>query len=460
MKLIELNDLPIQLIDGDRGVNYPSKSEFSKNGYCAFLNTGNVSKTGFDFSNIEFINKERDLLLRKGKLQYNDIVLTTRGTIGNVGFYNPKILYEHIRINSGMIIMRCDESLINPYYLYLFLRSELFQKQVLSQGSGSAQPQLPIGSLKNISFPFTNISNQQKIVKVLSNIDAKIELNNKINSELEAMAKTLYDYWFVQFDFPFDFAQDKPVNSSLSHRAESRCEKPYKASGGKMVWNEELKREIPEGWKVFNINEIVEVKDGTHDSPKPKAEGFPLITSKNLKLEGLDFENANLISKEDYSSINKRSKVETGDILFSMIGNIGTIYKIEEKEINFAIKNVALYKTSQTENYKNFIYMFLKSIDMNRYMKNVISGSIQKFIGLTSLRNTPVFINDELIKKYNEITYPIFIKLENSKLENQQLSSLRDWLLPMLMNGQVRVGDVEEELGMVAESGSEYESLK
>ena len=170
----------------------------------------------------------------------------------------------------------------------------------------------------------------------------------------------------------------------------------------------------------------------------------------------IQFENANLISEEDYLSVNKRSQVETGDILFSMIGNIGTIYKIEEKEINFAIKNVALYKTSQKEEYKNFIYMFLKSIDMDRYMKNVISGSIQKFIGLSSLRNTPFFINETYIEKYEIRTKSIFAQLENLKLENQELASLRDWLLPMLMNGQVSVGDVEEQLGMVAEESARY----
>ncbi len=252
------------------------------------------------------------------------------------------------------------------------------------------------------------------------------------------MAKTLYDYWFVQFDFP-------DLNG-----------KPYKTSGGKMIWNAELNREIPEGWEVKPISKVIEVKDGTHDSPKPKTTGYPLITSKNLKVEGLDFENANLISEEDYLSVNKRSQVENGDILFSMIGNIGTIYKVEEKEINFAIKNVALFKTSQKEEFKNFIYMFLKSIDMDRYMKNVISGSIQKFIGLSSLRNTPFFINKTYIDKYEILTKSIFRQLENLKLENQELSSLRDWLLPMLMNGQVSVGDVAEELGMVAEDSARY----
>ena len=146
-----------------------------------------------------------------------------------------------------------------------------------------------------------------------------------------------------------------------------------------------------------------------------------------------------MISREDYLSIIKRSNVETGDVLFSMIGNIGTIYKVEEKEINFAIKNVALYKTSQNLDFKNYIYMFLKSIDMGRYMKNVISGSIQKFIGLNSLRDTPIISNITLVKRYNELTNPIFQKLEIVKLENQKLVQLRDWLLPMLMNGQVKV---------------------
>jgi type I restriction enzyme S subunit len=320
-----------------------------------------------------------------------------------------------------------DKDKILGKYLYYCLKSPEKQREMHKRAGITTIPDLNHFMFLDMKIPYFNLNKQKDIVQILDALNNKIELNNKINAELEAMAKTLYDYWFVQFDFP-------DANG-----------KPYKSSGGKIVWNEALKREIPEGWEVKKISEIIEVKDGTHDSPKSKNTGYPLITSKNLKVEGLDFENANLISEEDYLLVNKRSKVETGDILFSMIGNIGTIYKIEEKKINFAIKNVALYKTSQTENYKNFIYMFLKSIDMDRYMKNVISGSIQKFIGLNSLRNAPIFINTELIMKYNEITHPIFIKLENSKLENQELASLRDWLLPMLMNGQVSVCDTKPE---------------
>jgi type I restriction enzyme S subunit len=237
------------------------------------------------------------------------------------------------------------------------------------------------------------------------------------------MSKLIYDYWFVQFDFP------------------DASGKLYKSSGGKMVYNEALKREIPDGWGVDIVNNIINVKDGTHDSPKPTTEGYHLITSKNLKVEGLDFESANLISKADYESVNTRSKVDAGDILFSMIGSIGVIYKVDEENINFAIKNVALYKTSEKEEYRNYIYMFLKSYDMQRYMGNVISGSIQKFIGLGALRNMPILLDEDMIIRFESTTAHIFKKLTLIKRENQKLVELRDWLLPMLMNGQITVKD-------------------
>jgi len=235
------------------------------------------------------------------------------------------------------------------------------------------------------------------------------------------MAKTLYDYWFVQFDFP---------------NAEG---KPYKSSGGEMVYDEVLRREIPRGWEVKSLEEIIAVKDGTHDSPKYIESGFPLVTSKNLKSDGINFNETNKISESDFKSINLRSKVDTGDILFSMIGNIGTIYKVDESIVHFAIKNIALFKTSQTESFKNYLYQYLHSYDMQRYIPNVVSGSIQKFIGLTSLRQTPVLYNEKLIALFDQKTKPIYNKMQIGIKQNQELASLRDWLLPMLMNGQVKV---------------------
>jgi type I restriction enzyme S subunit len=334
---------------------------------------------------------------------------------------NVSILKSEVATNQACCNVVIDEKKANYEYVYYFLKTQYQELRNLSSG---VRKNLNSNDIKNFAIRLPKTLNEQmKIAELLSSIDSKIELNNKINTELEAMVKLMYDYWFVQFEFPDGNG------------------KPYKSSGGKMVYNEALKREIPDGWTVDVINNMIEVKDGTHDSPKPCAEGYYFITSTNLKVEGLDFENANLISKRDYENINKRSKVDTGDILFSMIGSIGVVYKVDEDEIDFAIKNVALYKTSRKRGHMNFIYMYLKSYDMQRYMGNVISGSIQKFIGLRALRNTPIFVDDNTINRYAKITEDLFKKLTLIKRENQKMSELRDWLLPMLMNGQVTVKD-------------------
>lgn len=217
-----------EIIDGDRGTNYPSKSEFTKNGYCVFLNTKNVPSQGFDFSNIDFISKERDGLLRKGKLQRDDIVMTTRGTIGNVAYYTHGISFDCIRINSGMVILRSKPE-TDRLYLYTLIKSPIFNAQLKNTSSGSAQPQLPIKDLKEIELYLPDLPTQKKIAEILSVYDAKIENNNLIIKKLEAVAKTLFNEWFINFRFP-GYEKAKFVDSEMG--------------------------EIPEGWTIGNIETI------------------------------------------------------------------------------------------------------------------------------------------------------------------------------------------------------------
>jgi len=242
-----------------------------------------------------------------------------------------------------------------------------------------------------------------------------------INDNLEAMAKQLYDYWFVQFDFPNEDG------------------KPYKSSGGAMVWNEKLKREIPTSFDVKSLSEIIEVKDGTHDSPKPQDNGYFLLTSKHLTERGLDYTSAYKISKEDYESINKRSKVDTNDILFSMIGTIGNSYFVEETNINFAIKNMALFKTSAKRWFSEYLYLYLSSCDYKHYEGNSLSGSIQKFVSLRTLRDMPILYHEDIIKVFAKEVRNIITMMVNLRKENIELTKQRDELLPLLMNGQASV---------------------
>jgi type I restriction enzyme M protein len=151
---------PFQIIDGDRGVNYPSKEDFFPSGYCLFLNTKNVRSDGFKFDELEFINIEKDQALRKGKLERGDVLLTTRGTVGNTALYDKSVEYENVRINSGMLIFRPEVSELESAYLFHFFQSENFRVQKEAIISGSAQPQLPIRSLNQAKIPIPPIDEQ------------------------------------------------------------------------------------------------------------------------------------------------------------------------------------------------------------------------------------------------------------------------------------------------------------
>ena len=163
-----------QIIDGDRGKNYPKKSDFHNEGYCLFLNTKNVRPNGFDFKTTMFITEKKDNVLGNGKLKRNDVLLTTRGTIGNIAVYNGNVLFENIRINSGMLIFRPNTKLIIPEYLFAIFQSGIMKTQIKKYVSGAAQPQLPIKTLVNFSIPVPkSISEQKSIVAKLDKLSAE-----------------------------------------------------------------------------------------------------------------------------------------------------------------------------------------------------------------------------------------------------------------------------------------------
>lgn len=191
----------IEIIDGDRGVNYPKASDFHDNGHCVFMNTGNVRPNGFDFSHVVFITEEKDKQLRKGKLKRYDVVMTTRGTIGNLGRYGDEVGFEQLRINSGMLIFRPNLQVLTSKYLFEVLRSEVIKSQIRKQTSGAAQPQLPIKTLVNFSFPIPDsIAEQNAVTDRLEQISTetkKLEglYRQKLNN-LEELKKSILERAF------------------------------------------------------------------------------------------------------------------------------------------------------------------------------------------------------------------------------------------------------------------------
>lgn len=173
-------------IDGDRSSNYPKKEEYLSEGHCLFLSTKNVRHYGFDFSEQIYISKEKDEILRKGKLERGDLIITTRGTLGNVAIYDDTVKFEHIRINSGMLILRLQNQKFQNEYFKILIASPVFQSLILEKQTGSAQPQLPAGILKEFEVPIPNIEQQKQITQAVEkHLNFANQLEAQVNAALE-----------------------------------------------------------------------------------------------------------------------------------------------------------------------------------------------------------------------------------------------------------------------------------
>jgi type I restriction enzyme S subunit len=397
-----LNNLCLNITDGEHGT-----IQNDNNGRYFLLSNKNIINGQIIISDADRrINKESfSKINKRTKLENGDLVISTVGVLGKLAIIKTENLNYDFQRSVG--IVKCDEKKINTKYLYYYLNTQFVQNRLNHLSKGAVQKCLFISDLKNLEIDFPDLPTQQKIASVLSALDDKIELNNRINAELEAMAKTLYDYWFVQFDFPI-------VTSS-------GVEKPYKASGGKMVYNETLKREIPEGWEVKSVGEFAKIKKGT------------LITEKTANTNG----NVKVVSAGLYFSyFHSESNFPNNTISISASSaNAG--YINFWREPIFACDCTTVRGNNDFETF--YILQFLKSVQ--EFIYSQARGSAQPHVYPKDIEALNIIVpNKKNLHRYGEIVYSMNEKITNNLKQNQELSSLRDWLLPMLMNGQVKVG--------------------
>lgn len=305
-------------------------------------------------------------------------------------------------------------------YLAFYLRSYLFRKAVTNNAFMTLRASFneDIFSFLNLYLP--EYQEQVKIGDMLYNMEQKITINQKICSELEAMAKTLYDYWFVQFDFPDENG------------------KPYCTSGGEMVWNEQLKREIPKGWKAKNISDICEIISGYpfQSSTYSKTGKYRLITIKNVQDSGIDLNVDNYI-KDLPENLPSYCILSPGDILMSLTGNVGRVGLMYADDC-LLNQRVALIKPKHS--YLNvFLYFLFKSNRLKMLMENISTGTSQKNLSPVDTGNLVIPFNTETVKLFCDKLESIVTKIVSAEKEKVELTKLRDWLLPMLINGQARV---------------------
>jgi type I restriction enzyme, S subunit len=420
---------PLQIIDGDRGKNYPSQTEFSPTGHCLFLNAGNVTTSGFRFSDCAFITAEKDAVLRKGKLIRGDVVLTTRGTVGNAAYFDDSIAFDHVRINSGMVILRARIPALQPRYLYLFVRSALFHAQVSELRTGSAQPQLPIQDINRIEIPIPPPDEQRAIAHILGTLDDKIELNRRMNETLEAMARALFKSWFVDFD---------PVRAKAEGR-DSRLPRHLADLFPACLVYSEL-GEIPEGWEAGSFGSIV--------SQRSERVGSREVIVLSAVASGKLTRSDEHFTKRVYSKeTDKYLLVQQWDFAYNPSRiNIGSVGMLEEDVLGGVSPVYVVARPRDA--YRWFLEFSLRLPQARTWINTLASGSVRQSLSYYDFCSIPCVIPPvRLAYEFNSIWSDLRDTVRARQAESDTLSALRDSLLPKLISGDLRVKDAERLVG-------------
>lgn len=370
----------------------------------------NVSKDNIYFTG----DVKPEYILKKG-----DIITPLTEQVAGLLGETARIPTDGVYIQSGDIgLVIPNEKKLNHRFAYYLLPSPIVKKQL---GAAAQQTKIRHTSpekIEDCEVWIPDLYQQKKAGEILDSINDKISINNRIISELESLTKTIYDYWFMQFDFPDENG------------------KPYRSSGGKMIWNDELKREIPEGWKIKNLLSIADFENGLACQkyrPLNNEESFPVIKIKEME-NGITNETER-VSKD----IPNKNIVVNGDILFSWSATLKVIiWNGSKAGLNQHIFKVTPKKHSQ----KYFVFNELSSYIINFQRIAQARKTTMGHITRDHLEQSKIIIpRENVIKEFCSIVEPFYKEIAILEEEKQQLISLRNYLLPLLMNGQVKIND-------------------
>lgn len=423
---------PLEIIDGDRGSNYPKQQDFAPTGHCLFLNAGNVTTSGFNFTDCAFISAEKDSALRKGKLRRHDVVLTTRGTVGNVAYFDEAVPYDHIRINSGMVILRAQPEKLRPRFLYLFLRSFLFRSQVESLRTGSAQPQLPIRDINRIEIPVPPLDDQDAIARNLGALDDKIELNRRMNETLETMARALFKSWFVDFD---------PVRAKAQGR-DTGLPKHIADLFPDSFEDSEL-GEIPKGWNVKPLGDLTKYLSRGIGPSYVEEGGICVLNQKCIRNRRVNFAQSRRHGSAKRSIEGREVRVL--DVLINSTG-VGTLGRVAQlwhlPEAAIVDSHVTIVRAASDVNpWFLGVGLLLREADI----EELGEGSTgQTELSHTRLGALPcVTPPRSLQESFGKTASQLLLRIAENDREAVTLAQLRDTLLPKLISGELRINHPE-----------------
>lgn len=356
----------------------------------------------------------------KFRLSEGDYIMAMTGaTIGKVG--KLQIDAKNVYINQRVCKFNPITSVCDKEYLYYVLSTSSFRNFIYNNvDSKLAQPNIGHTTIYKYTHLFpSNIKEQKLIASVLNNIDRKIELNKLINDNLEAMAKQLYDYWFVQFDFPNEEG------------------KPYKSSGGAMVWNDKLKREIPSCFEVVNLGNLCDFRNGINYSKDETGNNYQIVNVRNISSSRI------LLDGEDFDVITvPTSKAENyvlkpDDIIIARSGCPGST-RLLLSPANTLFCGFIICCSPNDSSMRNYLVYCLKQLEGTNATTS--GGSILQNISQDTLKGLHIIVPEkQIIDNFNKTIELIFARMLNCLKESKALTKLRDELLPLLMNGQALV---------------------
>jgi type I restriction enzyme, S subunit len=366
----------------------------------------------------EKIDEETDKKLKRSRLKKDDLLFSIAGAyLGKVAIVRDSDVPANT--NQAVGIVRLKHDIVDKDYAYYFYSLKQITAYINNLSSQSSQPNLNLDLLGRLPFELKALKDQQKIAAVLSALDAKIDCNNRINTELETMANTLYDYWFVQFDFP-------DANG-----------KPYKSSGGKVVYNATLKREIPVGWDDSSVLAVADLLGGgtpTKKKPEYWSGDIPFFTPTDADGTIFKFSTADYITDEGLRG--SSTKLFGKHTVF--ITARGSVGRLVLAGVDMAM-NQSCYALRAKPGISH-VFLFFLAKELIHHLQVKSSGSIFDSIVSNDIELTKLAIpKGDVIEKFAAVVEPAFEKIANNTKENYQLAQLRDWLLPLLMNGQVTI---------------------
>jgi type I restriction enzyme S subunit len=387
----KLSNLCSKIGDGLHGT-----PEYVEDSGIYFINGNNLKNGWIEITKNTKSVSNKELQNNFIPLNTNSLLLSINGTLGSMAFYrNEKVMLGK---SSAYLNFKSE---INKFYYYYF-QLPFVQEYFFNVATGSTIKNLSLKSIQDFEVPVPEFNEWNGIASVLSALDSKIELNNRINAELEAMSKTLYDYWFVQFDFP------------------NAKGKPYKTSGGKMVWNEELKREIPEGWEVKKIENFCRI-----------------FTGKKDVNQALDAGKYKFFSCSPNHKFSNDKLYEGKAILISGNGSYTGRTIFVDEGFDLYQRTYACVNITETDILPYLYFSILRFLSLK--IGGGTHGSAIPYIVYDDIAKDTFAYNFEVVSKFQEIINPILSNIKSTDNQTIKLTELRDWLLPMLMNGQVKV---------------------